>query len=128
MQPMLKRKIAIIEDDVSIQQMYVFKLGSCGYDVRAASDGHEGLTLVESFKPELLLLDLKMPHMNGDEMLQLLRETEHGMHVKVIILTNLSRDEAPRSLQLLHVNRYVVKAHHTPSQVTDIVAEVLGRN
>lgn len=108
--------------------MYVFKLGLSGYSVKAANNGETGLELINTFRPDLILLDLKMPVMNGDEMLQLLRATDYGSQIKVIILTNLSRDEAPRMLQMLHVDRYVVKAHHTPKQVTDIVAEVLGRN
>lgn len=108
--------------------MYVFKLGLSGYRVKAADNGETGLELINTFRPDLILLDLKMPVMNGDEMLQLLRATDYGSEIKVIILTNLSRDEAPRKLQMLHVDRYVVKAHHTPKQVTDIVAEVLGRN
>lgn len=123
---MIGQKIAVIEDNLAIQQMYVFKLGLSGYDVRATGDGESGLKLIDSFKPDLILLDLKMPIMCGDEMLQLLRATDYGPEIKVIILTNLSRDEAPRSLQLLHVNRYVVKAHHTPQQIIDIVGEVLG--
>ena len=122
------QRIAIIEDNLSIQQMYVFKLGLSGYSVKAANNGETGLELINTFRPDLILLDLKMPVMNGDEMLQLLRATDYGSQIKVIILTNLSRDEAPRMLQMLHVDRYVVKAHHTPKQVTDIVAEVLGRN
>jgi CheY-like chemotaxis protein len=65
--------------------------------------------------------------MSGDEMLEKLRATEDGAAIKVIILTNISKDEAPRALRLLHVDRYVVKAHHTPQQITEIIGEVLGK-
>ena len=119
-------KIAVIEDNLSIQQMYVTKLGLSGFDVKAADDGKAGLLLIAKYRPELILLDIKMPEMSGDEMLQHLRATDYGWSVKVIILTNLSRDEAPRSLQILNINRYVVKAHHTPQQIIGIVNDVLG--
>jgi response regulator RpfG family c-di-GMP phosphodiesterase len=67
-----------------------------------------------------------MPVMSGDEMLQAMRATEWGSGIKVIILTNISKSEAPHSLRLLHVDRYVTKVHHTPAQIVDIVREVLG--
>jgi DNA-binding NarL/FixJ family response regulator len=66
-----------------------------------------------------------MPEMNGDEMLIKLREHEWGADMRVIILTNISRDEAPSVLRFLYVDRYIVKAHYTPSQVIETVEEVL---
>lgn len=122
---MAKQKIAIIEDEPSICEMYQMKLLSNGFDVRVAYDGEEGLKLAKSFKPELILLDIKMPVMSGDEMLEKLRQTDWGADIRVMILTNISRDEAPKNLQFLHVDRYIVKAHHTPTQIVDIVKEIL---
>jgi two-component system response regulator AdeR len=119
-------KICIIEDDHSIATMYQFKLEQQHYKVRIAYDGAAGLELVRSFQPELILLDLKMPVMSGEDMLQELRSDSAGSNVKVIVLTNISRDEAPQKLRLLNVERYVVKAHHTPAQVVTIVKEVLS--
>lgn len=124
-QDLKTQKIAIIEDELSICEMYRMKLVGAGYDVKTAHDGQEGLALLEVFKPQLILLDLKMPVMSGDEMLTKLRETDWGAKIKVIILTNISRDEAPRTLQFLNIDRYIVKAHHTPTQVANIVAEIL---
>lgn len=118
--------IAIIEDDQSINEMYRLKLELEGFKVISAMDGEAGLKITEQHRPDLLLLDLKMPIMTGEEMLQKLRQTDWGAKIKVIILTNISRDEAPRSLQLLNINRYIVKAHYTPAQVIDEVRQVLG--
>jgi DNA-binding NarL/FixJ family response regulator len=67
-----------------------------------------------------------MPEMSGDEMLEKIRATDWGSKPRVIILTNISRDEAPHNLRFLNVDRYIVKAHHTPSQVIDIVNEVIS--
>jgi DNA-binding response OmpR family regulator len=118
-------KIAIIEDDVPIRQMYKFRLENDGYQIKTAGDGLEGLKLIEEYCPHLVLLDLRMPVMSGDEMLQRLREKEWGADIRVIILTNISKNEAPHALRFLNVDRYIVKAHYTPHQVTEIVKEVL---
>lgn len=119
------QKIAIIEDELSICEMYRMKLTHSGYEVSTAHNGQDGLDLLKVFKPQLILLDLKMPVMSGDEMLAKLRQTDWGAEIRVIILTNISRDEAPRNLQFLSIDRYIVKAHHTPAQVLEIVKEIL---
>jgi DNA-binding response OmpR family regulator len=121
-----KAKIAVVEDDTPIRELYRAKLELAGYDVKAAATGLEGLALAEEFLPHLLLLDIRMPHMNGDEMLMKLREQEWGADMRVIILTNLSKDEAPSILRFLGVDRYIVKAHHTPQQMVDIIDELLA--
>lgn len=121
-------KILIVEDDPAIRSMYEIKLQGQGYEVQTADNGQKGLELSKSFLPDLILLDILLPNMDGDEMLQKLRETQWGASIRVIILTNISKSEAPASLRLLHVDRYVVKAHHTPTQVAEIVREVLSRN
>jgi DNA-binding response OmpR family regulator len=82
-------KIAIIEDDQAIAQMYRLKFESEGYTVETAEDGELGLKLVELMKPDIILLDIMMPVMTGDEMLEKLRATSFGKDVKVIILTNM---------------------------------------
>ena len=119
-------KVAVIEDDVSICSMYEFKLEHDGYQVKVAHNGKIGLEVCKEFKPDLILLDLRMPVMSGDEMLEKLRATDWGSSIRVVILTNISKDEAPHNLRLLSVDRYVVKAHHTPAQVLAIVQEVLN--
>lgn len=118
-------KILIVEDEGPIRDLYRAKLALSGYDVQTAANGQEGLERAESFLPDLILLDIRMPHMSGDEMLTKLREQDWGSEMRVIILTNLSKDEAPSVLRFLGVDRYIVKAHHTPSQIVDVVSEVL---
>lgn len=118
-------KIAVIEDDLPIAQMYELKLQNGGYTVKTAHDGQAGLKLCQEFVPDLILLDLRMPVMSGDEMLEKLRSTEWGANMRVVILTNISKDEAPMNLRLLNVDRYIVKAHHTPQQVLEIIKEIL---
>ena len=123
----MNTKIAIIEDETPIANMYRFKLELNGYDVRMAHDGQKGLTLCKDYLPDLVLLDIRMPVMDGVEMLEKMRATEWGSGLKVIILTNISKDEAPSNLRFLHVDQYIVKAHHTPQQVVNIIEEILGK-
>jgi DNA-binding response OmpR family regulator len=119
--------VIVIEDDESIREMYKYKLSNHGYTVHCAKNGIEGLIKSEETMPDLILLDLMMPEMSGDEMLAKLRETDWGARIRVVILTNLSKNEAPHSLRFLNVDRYIVKAHSTPTEVTDIVNEILGK-
>lgn len=117
--------IAVVEDEPAINEMYRLKLELDGFKVISAANGQQGLELSEKHRPQLILLDIKMPVMSGDEMLERLRQTDWGAEIKVIILTNISRDEAPHSLRLLNIDRYIVKAHYTPAQVIDEVRKVL---
>jgi DNA-binding response OmpR family regulator len=119
-------KIAIIEDDQAISQMYRLKFETEGYQVETASNGKLGLELAESMRPDVILLDLMMPEMNGDEMLAKLRQTDWGKAVKVIILTNMGEQEAPDSVKHLNVLRFIVKAEMTPRQVAEMVNEELA--
>ena len=118
-------KVAVIEDDPALLSMYQYKLSKSGYEVKTAIDGVLGLKLCEDFMPTVILLDLKMPNMTGEDMLEKMRSTDWGSKIKVIVLTNISKDEAPMKLRLLNVDRYIVKAHYTPRQVVGIVKEVL---
>jgi DNA-binding response OmpR family regulator len=119
-------KIAIIEDDPVISQMYRMKFESDGFDVQLADNGERGVALVEEFEPDLILLDLKMPHMDGAEALKDIRSHDWGKEIPVIILTNLGEEEAPKSLKNLAIHSYIVKADLTPRQVVGRVKEALG--
>ncbi|MEI9913440.1 MAG: response regulator [Candidatus Saccharibacteria bacterium] len=91
-----------------------FKLKKEGFDVQDAGDGEQGLELIKNFRPDLILLDLLMPIKNGEDMLEELRQFNWAKDIRVIVLTNISKDEAPSKLRLLNVDRYIVKAHYTP--------------
>lgn len=120
-----KQKIAIVEDDRPIASMYELKLQKAGFDTVIAHNGKEGLEVIKKNSPDLVLLDLRMPIMSGDEMLEKMRATKWGSKIHVIILTNISKDEAPMNLRLLNIDRYIVKAHHTPQQVLGIIKEII---
>lgn len=118
-------KIAIIEDDPAISQMYRIKFEAEGYTVETAENGALGLKLSETMKPDIILLDLMMPEMNGHEMLAKLRKTDWGKPIKVVILTNMGEQEAPEGIRDLGVSAFILKADMTPRQVAEIVKKQL---
>ncbi|HET6746949.1 MAG TPA: response regulator transcription factor [Candidatus Saccharimonadales bacterium] len=119
-------KIAIIEDDQVISQMYRMKFEADGFEVQLADNGKQGVAMVKSFLPDIILLDLQMPNMNGEEALTQIRAADWGKQIPVIILTNLGEEEAPKSLRSLGIHSYIVKADLTPRQVVARVKEALG--
>lgn len=123
-----KQKLLLIEDDRQIRQLYSLKFKKAGYEVSEAENGEDGLQLAEEKMPDLVVLDLKMPVMSGEEMLEKMRATDWGEAIPVIVLTNISRDEAPRSLAYLGIEDYIVKAMFTPTQVLQVVERVLAKN
>ncbi|MCA9328730.1 response regulator [Candidatus Saccharibacteria bacterium] len=119
-------KIAIVEDDAAISQMYRIKFEAEGYEVDTAENGKLGLKMIEEMKPDIVLCDLMMPEMNGDEMLVKLRETSWGKDMKVIVLTNMGESEAPEIIKELNVRAFILKANMTPRQVAELVKEHLN--
>jgi two-component system response regulator ResD len=122
----MSTKIAIIEDDQAISQMYRIKFEAEGYDVETADNGQLGLELLDKMRPNIVLLDLMMPVMNGEEMLAKLRATEWGKDVKVIILTNRGEQEIPPQVKELNVAAIILKADMTPRQVAELVKSKLA--
>ena len=118
-------KIAIIEDDQAISQMYRIKFESEGFTVETAENGKLGLELIENLRPDIILLDLMMPEMNGEEMLIQLRKQPWG-NIPVIILTNVGEQEIPDVARQLGVNKFILKADMTPKQVVDLVKTQLA--
>lgn len=118
-------KVAIIEDDLVISQMYRMKFEGSGLEVKMAGNGVRGVELVEDYKPDIILLDLQMPEMDGTTALEIIRKKPWGKNIPVIILTNLGEEEAPKKLKDLGIHSYIVKANLTPNQVLERVKKAL---
>jgi len=123
---MSKLKIAVIDDEKPILDMYLMKLAASGFDAKGAQDGETGLNLIKDYQPDMVLLDLRMPGISGQELLSDLRQS--GDNTLVIVLTNLSPSEAGLDMRMLKVEKYIVKAHSTPSQVVEEVRSSLKRH
>jgi two-component system, OmpR family, response regulator ResD len=119
-------KVAIIEDDQAISQMYRLKFEAEGYKVETAENGQLGLELAQKMQPNIILLDLMMPVMSGEEMLAKLRATDWGKDIKVIILTNRGEQEIPEEVKKLNVLAVILKADMTPRQVHELVKAKLA--
>lgn len=119
-------KIAIIEDDGVIRQMYRMKFESEGFEVETAENGRDGVALVQHMKPDIILLDMHMPEMDGVTALSKIREEKWGKDIPVIVLTNLGEEESPKNLRSLGIKGYIVKADFTPRQVVARVKDALS--
>lgn len=118
-------KIAIVEDDPAISQMYRIKFEGENYEVETAENGEIGLEVIKRMKPDMVLLDVMMPEMNGDEVLENMRASSWGKDIKVIVLTNMGEQELSPKIRELGVCAVILKADMTPRQVAEIVKQHL---
>lgn len=117
-------KILLIDDDPFIVDMYVLKFKEEHFDIEVARDGKEGMKKAREFDPDVVLLDIVMPGMDGFQTLEQLRA--EGRPRKIILLTNLGQKEDVERGMRLGADDYVIKAHFTPSEVVAKVRAVLG--
>lgn len=118
--------ILLCEDDALLARLYEKKFKQDGYAVRVCGDGEKGLAAIRDRKPDLILLDIMMPNMNGLEMLKVMKASPETKNIPVIMLTNLSsKAEVEKSLELGAV-AYLVKAESLPVVVVAKVKEVLA--
>jgi len=113
-------KILLVEDDIILVEMYQAKFELEGYDIQVASNGEDCLKLVEHFVPDLILLDILMPKLNGFHVLKELKKRPKLRQVPVILLTNLGEADIDLNKELasaLGVTDYLIKSHHTPDEV-----------
>lgn len=122
---MNKFKIGIIEDEVPLSELYTHKFRLENFEVATAANGVDGLKLIETFQPDVILLDLLMPIMGGVEMLETLRRQPHGDAVKVIIMTNVNDDTTTNRVYREAPVDYLVKADVSPQEVFERVVKLL---
>ena len=121
------KKILIIEDDKFLSEMYATKLKEAGFEVEAAYDGEEGLYAAEEFNPDLILLDIVLPKMDGFEVMQKIRKNVGLKNIIIIALTNLGQKEEVEKGLALGANDYAIKAHFTPTEVVTKVKKLLNQ-
>ncbi len=120
-------KILLVDDDPFILDMYVLKLKASGFSIDSAPSGKDGLSKIKSFEPDLLLLDIVMPAMDGFDLLQELKKNPPAHPLKIILLSNLGqKEDVERGLEL-GADDYLVKASFTPGEVLQKIQEVLSK-
>ena len=122
------KKILIIEDDIFLGDVLVRKLQNDSYDVLLSRDGAEGLKKISEFKPDLILLDIVLPSMNGYEILEAKAKDENIKDIAVIVISNSGQPVEISRVLALGVKDYLVKAQFDPDEVLAKVRSELSKN
>ena len=110
-------KVLVVEDERSLMRLYTTKLQMSGYTVESAEDGEEALKKVATFMPDLILLDIIIPKIDGFAVLEALKESKKTANIPVILLTNLGQDEDVEKGKKLGAKNYLIKSQFTPSEI-----------
>lgn len=120
------KTILLVEDDEFLAELYATKLNLEGFEVLLASDGEKGLKMAKESNPDLILLDIILPKMDGFEVLGNIKEDSSIKDIPVILLTNLSqKDEVKKGLDL-GAKDYLIKAHFMPSEVVKKIKQTIA--
>ncbi len=119
-----RRKVCLIDDEADVREMYTVALTAEGFDVAAAENGETGLSLIRTEHPDVVLLDLQMPVMDGFDVLRSLAEDKNISKIPVIILSNTDNEDAFRKVGNFNTRFFLIKALTTPKKVVGAVREV----
>lgn len=122
-------KLMLVEDDAILVEMYQAKFELEGHEIIVATNGEECLQLLNNYQPDLILLDILMPKLNGFHVLKEIKKQPDLRNIPVILLTNLGEAEVDMNQELasaLGVSDYLIKSHHTPDEVVEKVMRTLA--
>lgn len=122
-----KPTILLVEDDQMISTMYQTKFSMEGYAIEVAMDGQEGLEKVRSIKPDILLLDVILPKVDGFAILKEMKSDPATAKIPVILLTNLGQDDDVKKGKSLGADDYFIKSNHTPAEIVQKVASMMKK-
>jgi len=122
-----KGKILIIEDDRYISKMYQLKLSLEGYDVQVAENGRIGVEKTKEFMPDIILLDILMPELDGFEVLSIVKSDDHTKDTPVLIMSNLGQEDHIQKGMALGAIGYIVKSQYTPSKVVETIKDTIAK-
>jgi len=120
-------KILIVEDNYDLATIYKTRMENIGYITFVAHEGNEALAMIEKERPSLVLLDLMVPGVAGDQILKRMRESEWGKDIRVLIISNLNEADAPAGLRAQGIEGYAVKANLTNDQLDRMVDAIIKR-
>lgn len=121
-----KRKVLIVDDDAFLSGIYATKLELEGFAVASARDGEEGVKMAVKEKPDLILMDVLMPKLDGFEALKRVKADPETKAIPVIMLTNLGQKEDVEKGMQEGAADYLIKAHFVPAEAVDKIKKVLG--
>jgi DNA-binding response OmpR family regulator len=117
-------KVIIVEDNESLAEIYKTRLELIGYICFVARDGVEAIVLIEKERPSLVLLDLMLPKIAGEQILQVMRASEWGKDIKVFVISNLNESDAPH-IRDQGIEGYVVKSNLENDKIDQVVDNIL---
>jgi len=120
-------KVLIVDDDMTLHEMYQERLKLEGYNIVSAYDGEEALAKVESEKPDVILLDIMMPKINGIDVMKKLRENEKTASIPIILLTALIQEINKIKDMMKEYDGYLIKSEIMPAQVIDAIKSALEK-
>lgn len=123
---MNQKKIVIVEDNKDLADIYKTKLELSNYHVQVAHDGIAALYIIQQEKPDLVLLDLMVPNIAGDQILLRMRTSDWGKDIPVVIISNLNESDAPAGLRQMGISGYIVKADLSLDQFTKMVESMVS--
>ncbi len=123
----MPKKVLIIEDEEILSKLLKNKLEDEGYEAEVALDGQEGLTKAKSFKPDLILLDIIMPKVNGFEVLEKIKVDSELNKIPIIIVSNSGQPVELERAQKLGAVDWLVKTEFDPEEVIDKVIRQIGK-
>lgn len=122
-----KITVLLVEDDSFLLGMYATKFEIENFNVITAEDGEKGLKAAKEKNPDIILLDILMPRMNGVEVLEELKKDDSTKNIPVILLTNLNQREEIERCMSMGAHDYLIKAHFMPSEVIEKVKNILSK-
>ena len=120
-----KKKILVVEDDSMISSMYKTKFEVDGFEVLIADNGVSGLELAKTAKPDIIMLDIILPQLDGFSVLEQIKKDKVAKNIPVIMLTNLGTDEDKKKGEIMGAADYLVKASLTPGQISAKIKQAL---
>jgi len=121
----MAKKILIIEDDKFLRRVIARKLAGEGYEIIEALDGEKGLKSAQDEKPDIILLDLILPGIDGFEVLSGLKQNSSTANIPIMILSNLGQKEDIDKGMKMGAIDYLIKAHFTPGEIAERIEKIL---
>jgi DNA-binding response OmpR family regulator len=119
-------RILLVEDDTALSHLYQLRLERDGFEVRQCTNGEAALQAAKDFKPHLILLDLMMPHLNGFDVLDILRNTPETRNIKIVVLSALSTQADQQRALDLGADDYLIKSQLVIADVINRIRQQLG--
>lgn len=122
-----KGKVLVVDDDITLRDMYAERLRAEGYKVEIAQDGEQGLARATEYKPDIILLDIMMPKINGFTVLDILKTTPELKDTPVILLTALIQEDNKVKGLKAGASEYIVKSETMPGEIIEKVSKLIKK-